>query len=89
LSTREREVLRWVAAGRRQAEIAATLGLSAARWRTTCAMRASGWCGDHRAGGARCQSRGEIETDHGEALPAVWFACYTRHAHVRDCRSKR
>lgn len=29
LSTREREVLRWVAAGRRQAEIAATLGLSA------------------------------------------------------------
>ncbi|MDI9249829.1 LuxR C-terminal-related transcriptional regulator [Stenotrophomonas sp. RS-48] len=29
LSTREREVLRWVSAGRRQAEIAATLGLSA------------------------------------------------------------
>ncbi len=29
LSAREREVLRWVAAGRRQAEIAATLGLSA------------------------------------------------------------
>ncbi|SFS01106.1 LuxR family transcriptional regulatory, chaperone HchA-associated [Stenotrophomonas maltophilia] len=29
LSIREREVLRWVAAGRRQAEIAATLGLSA------------------------------------------------------------
>ncbi len=29
LSSREREVLRWVAAGRRQAEIAATLGLSA------------------------------------------------------------
>lgn len=29
LSMREREVLRWVAAGRRQAEIAATLGLSA------------------------------------------------------------
>lgn len=28
LSNREREVLRWVAAGRRQAEIAATLGLS-------------------------------------------------------------
>lgn len=28
LSAREREVLRWVAAGRRQAEIAATLGLS-------------------------------------------------------------
>lgn len=29
LSAREREVLRWVAAGRRQADIAATLGLSA------------------------------------------------------------
>lgn len=29
LSAREREVLRWIAAGRRQAEIAATLGLSA------------------------------------------------------------
>jgi DNA-binding CsgD family transcriptional regulator len=28
LSAREREVLRWVAAGRRQADIAATLGLS-------------------------------------------------------------
>ena len=28
LSTREREVLAWVAAGRRQADIAATLGLS-------------------------------------------------------------
>lgn len=42
LSAREREVLRWVAAGRRQADIAATLGLST-RWKTTCAEHASGW----------------------------------------------
>jgi predicted transcriptional regulator len=82
-------VLRWVAAGRRQAEIAATLGLSTrtvenhlrhARQRLGVATTAQA---------VRAASRrGEIETDHGEALPAVWFACYTRHAHVRDCRKQ-